>query len=561
MPAEPSTALAAGDAEPAAVPGVTRLGVDVRSLPWFRPLAGDYAYNYAIVSSLFAGDPSAPASWTAALSRRRAGTYDGSRIAAVLARQQERRGAPQAARAAAARLAESGTVAVVTGQQAGAFGGPLFTLLKSVTAIQLARKVSAEHGVPCVPVFWVDAEDHDWEEVGACTVLDGAYQARTIELAAPEGAGDRPVATLTLDERIAEPLEALRAALPATDFTAWVMDGLRAHYVAGAGMADAFARWIEGLLGPQGLVVFDSSDPAAKPLAAAVFAREIAQPGHTASLALAAGQRLAERGHEPQVTPAPDAVALFHLNGGREPIRRHDDGFQIGDVLRTPSALAEEVRDHPERFSPNVLLRPIVQDTLFPTICYVPGPSELAYLGQLGEVYEHFGIPMPLLYPRGTATLVDSAALRFVTRYNVPLEELQRQDESALNRLLQAQLPADVERALADADDTVRTAMHRAIEAMPLLDPTLAGAARTTLGKMEHELKTLRNKVIQAAKRRDETLRRQFTRAQAQYFPLGHPQERTLAVVFFLNRYGPALADRLIERLPLDMGQHWIMTL
>ena len=202
----------------------------------------------------------------------------------------------------------------------------------------------------------------------------------------------------------------------------------------------------------------------------------------------------------------------------------------------------------------------LVQDTLFPTICYVAGPSELAYLGQLRGVYEHFGVPMPLMYPRATATLIDSGTRRFLTRYGVRMEDLQPQDESALNKLLQSQLPASVEQAIGDAEAAVRRTLERIIEVIPAVDPTLAGAAKTTLGKLEHDLRGLQNKVIQAAKKRDETLRRQFARAQAQIFPLGHPQERTLGVVFFLNRYGPALMDRLMEELPLEMGQHWVVT-
>src|SRR4029079_4605671 len=126
--------------------------------------------------------------------------------------------------------------------------------------------------------------------------------------------------------------------------------------------------------------------------------------------------------------------------------------------------------------------------TLFPTACYVAGPSELAYLGQLRGVYAEFGIPMPLVHPRATATLVDSAAARFLSRYDVAIEDLRPQDEAALNRLLKSQLPAEVEESLSGADAAIHAAMTRVVEALPALDPTLAGAAKTTLGKMEHDL-------------------------------------------------------------------------
>lgn len=559
---EPIASEAAGSpAATLAADGAARTGIDVRTLDWIRPLLGDYAFDFQKIAPLYAGNPASKDAWSAAIRRTQGHARDRSAIAAIVAAQQERRGAPPRAREAAARLSDPRSVVVATGQQAGAFGGPLFTLLKAVTAIQLSERASAEHGVPVVPVFWVDAEDHDWQEVRACTVLDAEYQPRTVTLADPEGAGDLPVARLELDARIERTLAELSAVLAPTEFTPWVNAEIRRAYQPGTGMARAFSTWIESLLGSHGLVVFEAADPAAKPLAAPVFVRELESPGRTAELASNAGAQLAARGHEPQVMPQAGAVPLFHLDGKRLPIRRDGDRCLIGDTPVTFEALVEEARTHPTHFSPNVLLRPIVQDTLFPTICYVSGPSELAYLGQLRGVYEHFDVPMPLVYPRATATLIDGAAARFLGRHRMPLEQLRTRDESALNQLLQAQLPPEIEQSLKDAEEALQSSLQRVANALPALDPTLTGAARTTMGKMEHDLRSLRGKVIQAAKRRDETLRRQFTRAQAQIFPLGHPQERTLTVAYFANRYGPALVDALKAQLPLQMGTHWILTL
>ncbi len=536
-------------------------GVDVRRFPWIRPLAGDYAFNYGKVDGLYAGNPTEPSAWRDAISRTQQHTRNRAAIAAVLESQQQQRGAPAEARAAAAKLAAESTVAVVTGQQAGVFGGPLFTLLKAVTAIQLARRTEREFGAPAVALFWVDAEDHDWEEVRSCTVLDAEFQPRTVTLADLEGAGEHPVAALTLDDGVEQTIAELASLLQPTEFSRSTIDAVRAAWRPGTGMARAFATWLEQLLGPAGLVVFESSDPKAKPLVASVFSRELAVQGRTASLAAEAGAALAARGHAPQVVPQADAISLFSLDGGRRPIRRQAEQLLVGDRTVTSEQLSLEASERPTGFSPNVLLRPIVQDTLFPTICYVAGPSELAYLGQLRGVYDQFGVPMPLMYPRATATLLDSGATRFLHKYGLPFEDLQAPDESALNRLLEAQLPATVEHSLREADEQVHGALQRVIDAVPSLDPTLQGAARTTLGKMEHELRSLHSKVIHAAKRRDETLRRQFTRAQAQAFPQGHPQERTLGVVYFLNKYGPGLVTLLVEDLPLELGKHWLITL
>jgi uncharacterized protein YllA (UPF0747 family) len=261
------------------------------------------------------------------------------------------------------------------------------------------------------------------------------------------------------------------------------------------------------------------------------------------------------------VTTHDDGLALFHLDSGRRAIRLHNGRFVVGEEGLTPSVLVREAADRPAAFSPNVLLRPIVQDTMFPTICYVAGPNELAYLGQLRDVYERFGVPMPLMYPRASATLLDSAAMRFLSRYSLPLEALQPQDESALNQLLESQIPPHVDASFAAARSAVNQSMEALIGALPALDPTLEGAARSTLGRMEHDLQTLHNKTIHAAKRRDETLRRQYIRTRALAFPDGHAQERTIGFVSFLNQYGPALVDRLAEELPLDMGHHWVVAI
>lgn len=537
----------------------SRIPIDIRRFPWIRPLVADYAYDHAKVADFFAGDPRDPRAWEEAIARTRAHARSLDAIAGIVHAQQQQRGAPAEALAAAARLRDPQTVAVVTGQQAGLFGGPLFTLLKALTAIDLAETLRKTHGVSAVAVFWIDAEDHDWNEVKSCGVLDGSLAHRTIAIGDPPGAQVEPVARVRVDDSIDAALTELADALPPTEFTQRILEMLRAAYDPGTGMADAFGRWMESVLGTRGLVVYNSADPAAKSLAAAVFAREIERAGQTARLAADAGAAMESRGYTAQVTPHPDSVALFHLNTGRQPIRLQGDSFLVGETVQSRSWVLERVRQAPHEFSPNVLLRPIVQDTLFPTVCYVAGPNELAYLGQLRGVYDAFAVPMPLMYQRATATLLDSNAARFLVRHDVQLEQLQAQDEALLNRLLESQLPPGVD-AMHDISTLLQNRMEQLTASVAQIDPTLEGAARSALGRMQDDLKKLHGKIIQAAKRKDETLRRQFHHVRAQAFPGGHPQERSVGFVQFLNRYGPTLIDRLLEELPTEMGVHWVIT-
>ena len=538
----------------------SRIPVDIRRFPWIKPFVADYAFDYAKVAEFFAGDPRSPQAWQEAIARSRDYARPLDAITDVVQAQQQRRGAPTEAIAAAARLRDRQTVAVVTGQQAGLFGGPLFTLLKALTALELAETVRAQHGVPVVAIFWIDAEDHDWDEVKSCGVLDASLTHRTIAIGDPPGAQLEPVARVRLDHTIGAALAELANTLAPTEFTAPLLETLRNAYDPGTGMADAFGKWMESVLGSRGLVVYNSADPAAKPLAASVFAREIERAGETARLAAAAGAAMESRGYSAQVTPHPDTVALFHLNRGRQPIRIQDDMLVVGDDVRSKNVLLDRVREAPHEFSPNVLLRPIVQDTLFPTICYVAGPNELAYLGQLRNIYAAFGVPMPLMTQRGTATLLDSNAARFLVRHDVQLDQLQAQDEALLNRLLESQLPPGVDAAMHDVELLLQERMEQLAMTVVQIDATLEGAARSALGRMQDDLKKLHGKMIQAAKRKDETLRRQFHHVQAQAFPDGHPQERSVGFVHFLNKYGPTLIDRLVEELPPDIGIHWVVT-
>ena len=226
-----------------------------------------------------------------------------------------------------------------------------------------------------------------------------------------------------------------------------------------------------------------------------------------------------------------------------------------------PSDLSAVLSEAPERFSPNVALRPLVQDALFPTVCYVAGPSELAYQAQLGDLYRAFGAVQPLLYPRASITVIDSAAARFLERHPLPLESLQPQDESALNRLLESRLPPEIDAACQEISAAVREGTERIRRAIATVDPTLAGAIDTTVDRVGETIGTLQAKIVQAAKKKDETIRRQFNRTRSLVFPQGIAQERILGCGFFLNRYGVAFPERLIHVLPNSSSRHLVIAL
>lgn len=540
-----------GPSDTSTVAGIVRAALDVRAFPGSSPFVRAYTRAFDSVSPLFAGNPADPSAWRAAIRRAHAAPRDREAIAGVLAAQLERRGAPAEARAAAARLRDPAAVTIVTGQQSGAFGGPLYTLLKAITTLQLARRIHAQHGVPVVPIFWADGEDHDWQEIRATSIITAAGEITAIAMPHFEGAGERRSGDIVLDDRVAGVVDALFAALPATGFSADLREAVARCYAPGRSMAEAYAHLIDHLLGRHGLVVFESADRAAKPLAREIFAEELRHPGRSSRLAAAAGERSRALGFPPQVVPVDGSAALFALTPAREAIRVP---FEI-------DALAADALARPERFSPNVLLRPIVQDAIFPNVCYVAGPGELAYHGQLEGLYQAFGVPRPLIYPRASASIMDARSLRFLERHAMPLASLTQPDERALNRLIASRMPDDVRGAIAGAEDALVERWTRLATSLPQVDPTLAGAVRASLTRLQHELETLQWKTLRAVKRRESELRRQFRHAQQLAFPGGRPQERVLGVAYFANQYGPALVDKLVADLPTDLGSHWVVAI
>jgi uncharacterized protein YllA (UPF0747 family) len=383
----------------------------------------------------------------------------------------------------------------------------------------LSARLSREHGVKAVPVFWIDAEDHDWDEIAGCGVLASDQTLRRVQVRPPDGAGERTVASLRYTDAIVGALEELTATLPSTDFTGELLDALRDAYQPGRGVAEAFGRFIDRVLGPHGLVVYDASDPAAKPFAAPIFLRELERPGQTSSLAAASGANLVALGYHMQVTPHESSAALFDLQGGRKAIRAAADGFLIGEEPVSREALIERARLQPETFSPTYCCVQLCRTRYFPRCVTWRVPNELAYLGQLRGVYDAFGVPMPLMQPRATATVLDSAGVRFLTRYKVPLAALEAQDEHALNELLRAQLPPTVEKSMQEAEAEIAARMEDRDTRGAGHRSHTRGRRALDAGQAAARPQEPQRQDPSGGQRRDETLRRQFQHVRAQAFP------------------------------------------
>lgn len=530
----------------------------------FSHLFRRYAEGDEAALRFFAHDFRDPGALHAAAGRAATLDRDRETLADVLAEQNERWGNDgEAVRANVEALRDPASAAVVTGQQLGLFGGPLYTVYKAATAVQLARQMTEDTGRPVVPVFWLAGEDHDFEEVRATVVLSGRDPA---PVALPADDARTPVGRRVLGPEIDAALADLERALHPTSFTPDLLAALRRSYRPGATMRDAFASWMAHLFAGSGLVIISVDDARLKRLVAPVFRQEIERPEETLARLTEAGEALLGAGFHQQVTPLPGNLFLMEPEG-RFTLDPDGDGFVLRGLGRRYARedLLALLDAEPERFSPNVVLRPIVEDRLIPTAAYVAGPGEAAYYAQLRGVYDAFGVPMPAVYPRASVTLVEATVRRVLDRYDLALPDLApgpspEQALEALHRRLALALSAhDVEAAFADALRQADEAVDALKPLAVAVDPTLERSAEATRAALRNALGRLETRVVRAEKRNHALVRERIAKAQAALYPTGTPQERALSVLSFLNTYGPALLAQWLSALDLDTTTHQVI--
>jgi len=463
--------------------------------------------------------------------------------------QQQRSWGNAAAAARVGQLADPRAAAVVTGQQAVLFGGPLFVLYKALAAVKVAALLEERRGAPVVPLFWVAADDHDFAEVRSASVLDEAGQIRTLRYSPLREPVGQPAARIVLDDSIAKLVEELGRCLPVGPHRDAIVARVAEAYHPGATLAGAFARLISALI--PGLVVLDPSDPAIKALMVPVLTREVMEGSPTTRLAQQVGERLLAAGYHQQVPVRDGFLNLFLLmDGERRSLGKQNGHVEVRGVGRRLAIDEAErlIRSDPALWSPGALLRPLAQDWIFPTAAYVGGPAEVAYHAQIGPAYPHFEIPRPPLVPRPSLTLVEPAQSRALEAEDLSLTDLQADAEGIVARWAREAYP-EVEAAFARTQEAVAREMTQVEEALGALDPTLKAAADAARGRALHQIESLHEKAMRALKKRDQTRADRLRRTRDALFPGGSFQERGLALVGHLSRHGDALLEEVRQQM------------
>lgn len=463
----------------------------------------------------------------------------------------ERWGASPAAVASAQRLADERATAVVTGQQAGIAGGPLYTIWKAVGAVRAAARLEeANPGRAVVPVFWIEGEDHDFDEVRSVGLLERSGDFRSLAYDDGDEAARR-VADRRVDPAAWKAFrDDLLELLGSTDFTDELVGLIDDSWGAdGVTLVDGFARFLYRLLGEETpLVLLSATSPKLRALASEILEAEALDPEGSHAAVVAGTERAAAAGLPTPIDPRPGHLFILH-QGERSALDPEGEAYRIrrtGELL-TREEVAGIARRNPERLSGNVALRPVVQDAILPTVLYLGGPGELAYLAQLDELYRHLGIPQPHAVPRPFVLLVEPKVERTLESDGVTIAELIAGDFDPVSRVVDEETEKEIERVSREGSDEIDAIFSRFDELIGSIDPTLEKAAGAAATRATRELENLAGRLRGALKRTHETEINRLRTARAHLLPAESLQERRLSILHYLNRYGLDAVRRVLR--------------
>jgi bacillithiol synthase len=490
---------------------------------------------------------------------------DRNRVCDALATMNQRWGAGEATLANIKLLRESDCIAVVSGQQAGLFTGPLYTIYKALSAVKLAGCLQ-QRETKAVPVFWIASEDHDFAEVAKAELIGRDCQLKSVAVEARLHHEGQPVGQVVLDQSIDAVVDQLFELLPNSEFADDMKALVKQAYQPGRGYADSFATMMTALLGRYGLIFLDPLDPELKQIAAPLYSEAARRAPEIATAIEQRSAELEREGYHAQVLASANSFPLFlhDEQGRRHAVLRTESGkYRAKEIEQeyTAEELAAMAQEKPEQFSPNVTLRAVVQDYLLPTIAYYGGAAEIAYFAQTAEVYRVLERPATPILPRSSLTMIERHTGRVLERYGLTLADFYEGLEPVIKRVVEEHLGAETAKMFSNTDQTINYELDRLRQELETIDPTLASALETGRKKINYQLDGLRTRFVRAQMNRDEAAHRQLQRAFEQLYPHKDLQERHINLSSLLARHGTYVIEWIFNAINIGSNEHQIVYL
>lgn len=527
------------------------------------PLVYDYFYEFDKVSEFFNGDFRSLIAYGLQADKILSRDLKRDAVTTALTEQNQKYGCGHKTLENISNLNRVDACAVVTGQQTGLFGGPLYTIYKVLTAVKLADYLNHNVKRCFVPIFWLASDDHDFAEINHIILLDKENKVQKIHYKGHSTALKMPVSKIMLTSEIDNCIQQLISTTPDSEFKQEILTDIKKVYQPGQSLVDAFARWMTRLFRSHGLIIIDAGVPIFKKLGKRVFHKEIAGSSPSTQQALRSSQRLKRLNYHPQIQLHRGKLNLFFAEKERLTIENKSDGFVIkgtSDFYEKDEflALAEK---KPHFFSPNVLLRSIYQDTLLPTAAYVGGPSEIAYLAQMKNVYESFDLSMPVIYPRKTVTIIEKKIEKIMNNFGLNIPDIWNESTRPIDKIIGTKIPESIDETLKAVSSHLEQDLKSLKKQITAFEPTLEKPVTTSMRRIDYQIQFMKKKILQASKKRNRILIRQLQKVKNNLYPDNHLQERTFNIVPFLIKYGYTFIERLYREIDIEDPGHQVIRL
>jgi bacillithiol synthase len=521
-----------------------------REIPKTSELFLDYLYDFDKVKDFYNYPPYDENSYGELFEKLRNRQYHRDVITDILKEQNIKFGNSEVTVSSIERLRRNDTFVIFTGQQVGLFGGHLYTLYKAMAAVNMARYLTMTTHYTFLPLFWIEGEDHDFEEVRTAHIINRNNEITDLVYEPTLPYRGECVGDIMLDDNIKELTVKFDIETIQTEFKPDILENLKRCYKPGRTMAEAFAMWMTYLLGAYGLIMVDPSDPRLKELALPVYHKALDK--HDSEIIPAfreTSQKLRDAGYHVQVGHKDETVNFFYNKPARIPFEKENGTYILRDTDRRYSGeeLENLLREDVKNFSPNVILRPQVQDHLFPTALYVAGPAEVAYFAQFRKIYEIFGTPMPVIYPRKSLTLVENRVSKLMDRYDIDAADIFRNREETEKRIFMEEMPENLRSAIQNAKDNIFEQLDLLQKISSEFDPNLKGPLGKLKGKVSREISQAESKITGAVEEKNRIVSDHLDKIFNNLVPSGTLQERYLNILSFIYKYHHKLIYGLME--------------
>ncbi len=457
---------------------------------------------------------------------------------------------------------------IVTGQQVGFLGGPLLTLIKTCSAVALAKKLNdAIKEFNFIPLLWAGGLDHDFEEVKDFFYIGSNNTLTKVSAIQPFKTIGFELSSIKIGKENEEIVKKASAELASS--SADFLDVVKNSYSPEKTFTQAFINLFAQIFRRSGLLFTDAGDAQAKSIADSLYIESAEKWREQRDELTRATIALKRMGFAPQLKLDKNETNLFLLDesGVRRKLLAEDDTFHFKATKRENEKherfsfmeLKRIAEEEPARISFNVVLRPLYQQTLIPAVCYIGGPSEVAYWAQIYPLFGLHKIARPLLLPRPSFTLVSAHTRRILDKYSLHLLSLMEPEQAQLSRILAEFIPPMISERITELRKLFLNHSIDLKAEIGKLDATLEKTIENLIESFYKYLGKIEKKVVRSIKERNGIIVQQIKSVYALLMPEGKLQERTLGGLYFLFTYGEEVVERIIDACEFPPKAHKLL--